>query len=58
MGGRRLVVQSLARFDSQDAAVPVDGKLGKRQGLIKYKATQLAAFRVTVNTVFNLTVDT
>lgn len=32
--GCGLVVQSLARFDSQDAAVPIDGKLGKRRGLI------------------------
>lgn len=28
--GGGLVVQSLTRFDPQDAAVPIDGKLGKR----------------------------
>ena len=31
---RGLVVQSLARFDSKDPAVPIDGELGEWGGLI------------------------
>lgn len=39
--GSGLVIQSLTRFDSQDTAVAIDGKLGKRGGLLMFKTTWL-----------------
>lgn len=50
--GCGLVVQSLTRFDSKDAAVTVDGKLGKRRCLI---IAELAEFKLTADTHFIFT---
>lgn len=37
---RGLIVKSLARFHSEDPAVPIDGKLGERGGLRGRSKTQ------------------
>lgn len=39
VGGSGLVIQSLTRFDSQDPTVAINGKLGKRGGLLMFKTT-------------------
>lgn len=41
VGGRGLVVQIFTGFDSEDAAVPVDGELGERRRLIMCKQSEL-----------------
>lgn len=56
VGGRGLVVQIFTGFDSEDAAVPVDGELGERRRLITCKRSELThIFYLHLNFAIKLT---